>query len=189
MKSKMENEEWKDIKDYEGLYQVSNLGRIKSLPRNRKFRHGYYKTTEKLLKQTKLKSGYKQARLYKENGEYKQFNVHRIVAEAFIPNPDNLTQINHKDENKSNNAIDNLEWCSQEYNLKYGTCMERSQMTRALNRKYKHVLQIDKYTGEIIKEWNSVKETEILGGFSYSGVLECCNGKLKTSCKYKWRYV
>lgn len=103
---------WKDIKGYEGLYQVSNLGRIKSLGnlQNRK---------EKLLK-VNIYNGYCIVYLYKNNKK-KSYLCHRLVAEAFIPNPDNLPQVNHKDENKLNNRVDNLEWCTSKYNVNYSS--------------------------------------------------------------------
>ena len=113
-------EEWRDIKDYEGFYQVSNFGRVKSLDR-------YIERNGKpaLLKGKIIKQAYTgRGRDYlfvglSKNGKVKLVNVHRLVAEAFIPNPDNLPQVNHKDENKSNNCVDNLEWCSALYNLTY----------------------------------------------------------------------
>ena len=103
---------WKDIPGYEGLYQVSNLGEIKSLN---------YRNTgkEKILKLIKDKKGYFHVNLYK-NGKLKNLQVHRLVAMAFIPNHNNYNQVNHKDENTSNNAVENLEWCTAKYNSNYG---------------------------------------------------------------------
>ena len=97
-------EYWKDIKGYEGLYQVSNLGRIR-------------KENKIISPWTQL--GYKIVVLWK-NKKCKKFRVHRLVAEAFILNPNNYTQVNHKDEDKSNNSVENLEWCTQKYNNSYG---------------------------------------------------------------------
>lgn len=107
-------EEWKDVPNYEGLYQVSNLGRIKSL------RDKNGKAREKILKLKLSKFGYYQICLCK-NGKQKWYFVHRLVALAFIPNPNNLPQINHIDENKTNNYVENLEWCTSKYNSNYGT--------------------------------------------------------------------
>lgn len=110
------DEVWRDIKDYEGLYQVSNLGDVRSL--------NYNQTGEiKVLKQGNAK-GYKRVGLFK-NGKTKQYSVHRLVALAFISNPDDLPMVNHKDEDKTNNNVNNLEWCTHEYNMSYGTRNER----------------------------------------------------------------
>ena len=106
-------EVWKDIKGYEGLYQVSNLGQVKRLSNNKY-------TREKMLKPRKGKSGYLQV-ILSEKGNIKSKYVHQLVASAFIPNPNNYIEINHKDENKENNNFENLEWCTHKYNCNFGT--------------------------------------------------------------------
>ena len=112
------NEIWRDIPGYEGKYQVSNTGEVKSL--------NYNHTGEiKLLKQGIKKKGYRQVNLYK-NGKVKHHLVHRLVAIAFIPNPNNYKEVNHKDEDPSNNNVKNLEWCTREYNNNYGTRNKRT---------------------------------------------------------------
>lgn len=113
---------WKDIEGYEGLYQVSNTGKVRSLN---------YKGTgkKKIWKYAITVNTYKQIALCK-NGEIKYYYIHRLVAQAFIPNPNNYPVVNHKDENKSNNVVWNLEWCTQEYNCNYGTCQRRKSETR-----------------------------------------------------------
>ena len=116
------DEVWKDIEGYEGLYQVSNLGNVRSL----KYAGG---NKVKLLKQYTDKKGYKRIGLYK-NGKYKLYMVHRLVTIAFIPNPNNLPIINHKDEDKTNNNVNNLEWCTYEYNNTYGTARKRASESR-----------------------------------------------------------
>lgn len=121
----MEEEIWKDIKRYEGQYQVSNFGRIKSLDRFiTQLNNGKLITRRYPGKMFNLKpenkTGYVPAVLTKHNIA-KYYLVHRLVAEAFIPNPDNLPQVNHKDENTSNNCVDNLEWCTNSYNVNYGS--------------------------------------------------------------------
>ena len=114
-------EEWRDIKGYEGLYQVSNEGRIKSLERIANRSDGKVEILkEKIRKLTKDKDGYLCVPLVKEL-KRKFCKVHRLVAKAFIDNPDNLPEINHKDECKSNNSVENLEWCDRKYNTNYGT--------------------------------------------------------------------
>lgn len=115
-------EVWKDIKGYEGEYKVSNYGRVKSLKNHK----------EKILKQWKNNKGYLNIALYK-NKKSKMYRVHRLVALAFIPNPENLPEVNHKDEIKENNHVDNLEWCDRKYNMNYGTVRERLSKTRIEN--------------------------------------------------------
>lgn len=111
---------WKDIKGYEGIYQVSNLGSVRSL--ERKIMHGDgkpYTVKEKMLKPAITSHGYQSVHFSIDNLA-KIFKVHRLVAEAFIENPNNLPSINHKDEIKTNNAVENLEWCTVQYNNTYG---------------------------------------------------------------------
>lgn len=126
---------WVDITGYEGLYQISNLGRVKSLEK----KAGLSNRKEKILKQHLDKDGYVKVYLCK-NSKVRFLSVHRLIAEAFIPNPNDLPQINHKDENKQNNKIENLEWCSCKYNINYGTRTIRSKETRRKNEtSYKNV--------------------------------------------------
>lgn len=113
-------EEWKEVPGYEGLYEVSNTGNVRSLIKN------------KIIKGFINRCGYRLVGLTK-NGIFKRFQVHRLVAQAFIPNPDNLPQINHKDENPSNNMVDNLEWCDATYNINYGARTDRVKKTQIEN--------------------------------------------------------
>ena len=120
---------WEDIEGYEGLYQVSNKGRVKSLSRL-VVRVGKpnYITKEKILKCSELKgTGYPSVRLG-SNNNFKSMLVHRLVAQAFIPNPNNLPCVNHKDETRNNNDVRNLEWCTQKYNCNYGTARQRNSL-------------------------------------------------------------
>ena len=119
----MQNECWKPIKDYEGIYEVSNYGRVKSLERviyNSGTKNGLYTIHEKIIKQriNKKRHGYCELSLHK-NGKEKRFKVHRLVAEAFIPNPNNLPEVNHIDGNKENNHASNLEWCTSKENKEH----------------------------------------------------------------------
>ena len=119
------NEEWRAIKGYEGLYEVSNLGRVRSLDRYIDAISRYGTPMHRfcrgcILKESKHKKGYRFVRLC-NSGDCKNQSIHRLVAQAFIPNPDNIPQVNHKDENKDNNRADNLEWCDALYNTNYGT--------------------------------------------------------------------
>lgn len=167
----MIKEIWKDKKDYEGHYQVSNCGRVKSIKFGK----------EIILKPFTDDRGYYSVVLSK-NGIVKKYSVHRLVAEAFIDNPDNLPQVNHKDENKSNNSVNNLEWCDAKYNNNFGTCIERRS-----KKKSKPVLQ---YTldGEFVREWPSTMECG-RNGFNQGNVVACCQGKLKKYKGFIWRYL
>lgn len=122
-------EVWKDIKEYEGKYQVSDLGRIKSLSRVTKNSKGEFKTKEIIMKPTKATNGYLLACLWKNNKQSK-VNIHRLVANAFIDNPNNYKEINHKDEDKTNNRVENLEWCDHKYNMNYGNIKEKISKSR-----------------------------------------------------------
>ena len=172
----MNNEIWKDVTNYEGLYQVSNLGRVKSI--------GY--GTERILKLVRLKNGYLKVSLWK-NSKNKQFLVHRIVAQAFLSNPQNLSQVNHKDEDKTNNSVQNLEWCDQKYNHNYGTINQRISEKMTNGKLSKPVLQYTK-TGEFVRKWKSTKDVERNLGYSQSYISKCCNGKRNSANGFIWKY-
>lgn len=121
----MIKEIWRPIKGYENLYEISNHGRIKGVDRYVKGRYGNLRFQKgHIRKATYNNRGYQAIPLCKD-GKYKTFLVHRLVAETFIPNPDNLPEVNHKDENKENNYVDNLEWCTRKYNMNYGITQYR----------------------------------------------------------------
>lgn len=182
-------EEWKDIKGYEGLYQVSNEGRVKSLDHIIVCNNGKGIATKrqngKIKKFTEWVKGYKRVTLSKDGIE-KQYSVHRLVAEAFIDNPYNLPCVNHKDENPSNNVYTNLEWCTHQYNMNYGTCQQRKK--EKMKSKTKKVYQ---YTlnGELVGEYVSVEEASRRNNVSVYGIYSVCNGKQKTAYGYIWLYL
>ena len=127
-------EVWKDIAGYEGYYKVSNLGRIKSVERlityaNSKGVTRQFPVEERILTQRMDRNGYQRASLKKDKAR-KLFLVHRLVAQAFIENPNNWPLVNHKDENRCNNNVANLEWCTSKYNLNYGSARERMSQAR-----------------------------------------------------------
>lgn len=134
-----------------------------------------------------LCKGYYSIVMYRD-GKEKNISIHRLVALAFLPNPDNLPEVNHKDENKTNNMVGNLEWCSKSYNINYGTRNERCG-EKILNRKdqSRHVKQFTK-DGVFIKEYPSIHEAERQNGFFCGHISKCCKGKLKSAYNYIWRY-
>lgn len=171
-------EEWRDIKGYEGLYQVSDLGRVKSL--------NYNKTgEERLMKPYKIskksENTYYLIQLHKDGKKYRK-RVHRLVAEAFIPNPNGLPDINHKDENGLNNRVDNLEWCNAKYNNNYGT-----RIQRVSEKLSKTVCQYS-LDGKLIKVWPSTREIERQTGFAQTNISACCNGKHSKAYGFIWKY-
>lgn len=172
-------EVWKDITSYEGLYQVSNWGRVKSLNYN-------HTGKERILKLTKGSSGYLQAQLCKNN-KIKLCRVHRLVAQAFLENPDNLPEVNHKNEIKTDNRIENLEFCDRKYNVNYGTAIQRKSEKQINGKCSKSVYQ---YTlnGEFVAEYPSIREVERQLGFKQPNISYCCNGKYKQAYCYKWSY-
>jgi hypothetical protein len=172
---------WKDIENYEGMYQVSEKGRVKSLNYN-------HTKKEKILKGVKDKGGYLYVGLWKDGKQTNQL-IHRLIAQAFIPNPNNYEQVNHKDENPSNNHVANLEWCDAKYNTNYGTRNQRSgeKLTNHPSMS-KRVDQIDMITGEVIRQWASTRECG-RNGYTQSHVSACARGELKKYKGYVWKYI
>ena len=127
------NEEWRPIEGYEGLYEVSSYGRVRSVDRYVKSKgESYWLRKGKMLSPAKDKNGYLKVNL-SCNGKNNIIRVHRLIAQSFLPNPDNLPEVNHKDEDKTNNNVDNLEWCDRSYNISYGTRTERQKNTNIQN--------------------------------------------------------
>lgn len=125
--------EWKDIVGFEGMYQISNEGQVRSYPKTIIRRNGVKAYIhERIIKPTHINSGYKIINLHK-NGKMRHYLIHRLVAEHFIPNEKGFEFVNHKDENKHNNCAENLEWCTKIYNNNYGTCQERRVASRRRN--------------------------------------------------------
>lgn len=186
----MNKEVWKDIKGYEGCYQVSNLGRIKSLKRkvyagNNKMRW----QNERILSNNKTNGhSYKIVSLYKNNIG-KNFYIHRLVTEAFLDNKYNYKYINHKDENKGNNCVDNLEFCTAQYNNKYNDRhLKIGKKTINNIKTSKKIIQLND-NNEFIKEYPSISEASRQLKVSYQAISDCLNGKQKHSAGYKWKYA
>ena len=163
-------EEWKDIPNHKGLYKISDLGNVKSLYSN------------KILKPSIDKYGYTRFSATKDKIQ-KTLIIHRLVAKLFIPNPNNLPQVNHKDEDKLNNSIDNLEWCTSTYNHSYGT----GNIRRKVNQKAKAVVQ---YTtnNSYINSFFSIKEAERVTGIKSYNISAVCKNKRKIAGGYIWSY-
>ncbi len=168
-------EEWRPVVGYEGLYEVSDWGRVKSLKFGK----------EKLLKPFDNSCGYLHVGLCKD-GKKKNFYLHKLVAEAFIPNHNGFTEVNHKDEDKTNNRVENLEWCDRSYNCNYSTRNQRVAEANTNGVLSKHVYQ---YTlkGELVKTWPSSQECG-RNGFNQGNITECCNGKRNKHKGFKWSY-
>lgn len=188
----MNNEIWKSIEGYEGLYEVSNLGNVRSL--------NYCGRNEiKTLKQGKTKDGYPQVNLSKE-GKQKTFRVNRLVAQAFLPNPNNLPQVNHKDEDKTNNTVENIEYCDSKFNTNYGTRNERirqkligenSPMFGKFGKEHYSSKPINQYTkdGDFVKRWDCAATINRELGLSIAHISSCAHGRRNTHGGYVWRFA
>lgn len=181
MNQSIKREVWKDIQGYEGFYQVSNLGRIKSLSRPISNGKWIRISKEKIRKLQRHKQGYMMVGLEK-NGKKKLCTVHRLVAEAFIPNPECLPEVNHKDENQSNNHVGNLEWCTRKYNVNYGTGTERRALTRS-----KPVMQIGK-CHSVVSRFSSISAAGRMTGYNPRRICACCRGLIHSAYGYLWKY-
>ena len=169
-------EEWKQIRGFPN-YLVSNLGRVKSIERDYK----YGSHTDMILS-TNDRRGYQGVTLFKDGKRFYK-SVHRLVAEAFIPNPNDYPCINHKDENRKNSRVDNLEWCTHIYNSRYGSC--RKKISERVSRK------VAQYTkeGELVKVWDSMTKASNEVGAQLSEISKCCKDFRYSAGGFKWRKV
>lgn len=181
-------EVWKDVVGYEGLYQVSNKGNVKSLN---------WKNTGKQqnLFLKPHNKGYLQVELAKD-GKKKCFVVHRLVATAFIPNPLGLPQVNHKDENKRNNFAENLEWCNASYNVNYSLELHRDQSgkgvptrKRANTKRANQPINQFSQDGSLVKTWSDSRTIYLETGMSDWSITQCCRGNRHTAYGYTWQYA
>lgn len=180
------NEVWKPIPKYEGIYQVSNFGRVKSLNRWVTCKNGNrQRRKERILKLRKNRGGYLIVGLH-QHGEMNTFKVHRLVAQAFVPNPNHYSQVNHKDENKMNNKMENLEWCTVKYNNNYGTRIQRRAVTQTNGLQSKPVNQYD-LQGKLLRRWPSLRECR-RHGLSNASISKCCHGKQRTAYGCIWKF-
>lgn len=188
---------WKDIEGYEGAYQVSNLGNVRSINQ----------VGEGIVRKLRLKQtrdGYRSVHLY-ISGEQKSCYVHRLVAKAFLPNPGELPIVNHKDENRGNNNASNLEWCDYSHNMRHSMNLhpEEQEKRKLLREKvfdgcvirkgpYKRkmpVIQRSVETGEIVAMWSSLYEAAVENKWHGSLIKRCCDGERKTAYGFKWQYA
>lgn len=194
----MTNEIWKDVIGYEDLYQVSNLGRVKSLDKTIKVCRSKGKEYQlvvkgRILKSIPIKTGYSQVGLTDKNGKLKVCLLHRLVAQAFIPNPENKPQVNHKDGNGRNNYLSNLEWCTISENGLHayrilghkvwhkGKTGKRTPTARKVRQ-----LNLD---GSLVKEWDCASDAVRANGFDSGSITHCCRGESKTHKGFIWEYV
>lgn len=166
---------WKDIKGYESLYQVSNTGKVKSVKR------------DIILSPSANHKGYLHVGLC-NNGIHKTIRIHRLVAEAFIPNPENKEQVNHINGIKTDNNVNNLEWCTNGENQKHAFSLRLQTNVGNNNPRARKINQYD-LRGNFIKSWNSIYDIERILNFSRSSIWRCCTNKYKQSHGYVWRYA
>jgi hypothetical protein len=175
---------WKDIAGYEGKYQVSNLGRVRSLSRISTSRNAsgeyQYKTKEKILRTFTQRGGYQRVSFGKGKDK-KAFMVHRLVGMAFVPGYREGLFVNHKDENPHNNRADNLEWVTTAENNIYGNHIKNSRRYVAVEQ-----LTID---GQFIQRFNSIIDAAEATGCRATSIQNCCAGRYKSSCGYRWRHA
>lgn len=168
----VESEVWKPVVGYEGLYEVSNIGRVRSI--------NFHKSGKaKVMRPSFNTWGYLIVDLRKNNKRH-SYTVHRLVALAFIPNPDNLPEINHKNEIKYDNTVENLEWCTRKYNINYGTGNER-------RGRRKSIVQFDN-NGNVVRKWESGFAASRYYQIDRHGIYNCLHGKQKTCKGFVWKY-
>lgn len=192
-------EVWKDIKGYEQKYQVSNLGNIKSLARKKYNGRAYADKKEQILKPRINKHGYLHVNLYNGHKKYKDVEVQRLVAQTFLSNPNDLPYVNHKDEDKLNNNVSNLEWCDYAYNNNYGNHNLRMSI-RKRDEKYKEIARkngkkaskkVAQYTlkGKLLRIYSSQSEAARRTNSTQDGISNCCKGNYQKHNGYVWEYV
>lgn len=179
-------EKWAPVVGYEGLYEVSTIGNVRNCKTNKVLRHGKSKNYDSVM-------------LYKGK-QCKRISVHRLVAIAFIPNPQKLKCVNHKDENSTNNCVENLEWCTHKYNSNYGTAIKRrvahcdyhsETMIASMRRNGKKVMRpvSQMKDGNVIAKYESIMAASAETNIGYHAISKALSGKSKTSGGFVWKYA
>lgn len=178
-------ETWRPVAGFEGYYEVSDRGRVRGCERtiiaDIKGRQIPRKIPQRPRPVQDRPNGYKFVALCKD-GKKVMRSVHRLVAEAFIPNPEKLPEVNHRDEDKTNNNVENLEWCTSQYNNSYGTRIKRAADKRAVP------IAAFSNDGTMVARFRSGADAERMTGISRFHISSCLNGKLATAGGYRWRY-
>lgn len=188
------NEEWKPIKGYEGLYEISNFGRVRSIEIKGKG-IGKGKSRKGGLLSVHLRC--KKKKYYcvhlSSNGKNENKAIHFLVMDAFLPNPNPeiYDEINHIDEDPSNNCLSNLEWCDSKYNNRYGTCKQRGLETKKQKGSCNAEKSVQQFTldGQFVKEYKSISECCRINNYNAACICECCKGRQKTAYGYIWKYA
>lgn len=186
-------EVWEPVVGYEGFYEVSNQGRVRGVEREVYHGNGTYRRQpSKILRANPEGGGYLQVGLYKDGTMVKR-KIHRLVAIAFLDNAQNLPEVNHVDENKRNNTLSNLEWCTRKENENHGTKRARAAASMdyaALAQKLSKRVAQYSTDGTLIKVWDSLKAIHLALGYSQGNISMCCNGKHKNGLYgFVWRHV
>lgn len=171
--------QWKEIRDYEGLYEINSNGKIRSVPRNG--------TKGGILKYCVNKDGYYTVSLCK-NKKRKTYSVHRLVALHFLPNNDDTMQVNHINENKLDNRVCNLEWVTTKENINHGTRTKRQVETRNKKLYTQKVVCIDKKTMQIVREFDNIPQASEQMGICRECIKRCLDGKRKSTRNHIWKY-
>lgn len=164
---------WKDVPGYEGTYKISNMGRVKSL--------NYDGSMEARIMTPYYVHKYKRVRIFKDKKSI-SVGVHRLVAQAFIPNPDNKPFVNHIDGDQSNNRVDNLEWCTQSENVMHAYRVLGYKASGGREKRRVRLVE----TGQV---FNSIKEASVKTGHNRTSIISCCKGRYKTASGVHWEYV
>lgn len=180
---------WKDIEGYDGRYQVSDLGRVRSQDWRVPSSEGRTRVIKgRILKPQPDKYGYMRVNLYADT-HMKAHQVHRLVASAFIPNPCHHEQVNHRNEQKTDNRADNLEWCDVKYNITYGNRSRKVSETRINGAMLGKAVEQLTTDGQHVSTYRSINEASRATGADNSVIIRCCKGKTETAGGYRWRYA